>query len=191
VDKLDYAMYSLKTAMKWDEDAFGTMRVSCGLDNLVSTSFWALYPGLECDLENYNIVAVNDFNMGAMENKGLNVFNTQFVLAKPSTATDVDYEHILGVIGHEYFHNWYGFRTRHVLPAVMKVQRTRRTGNRVTCRDWFQLTLKEGLTVFRYAHQAIAYYTYALMTNIKNCTSLCCQRSVIFLRHDLARCKAY
>lgn len=107
VNKLDYAMDSLKRSMKWDEDKFG----------------------LEYDLGIYNIVAVNDFNMGAMENKGLNVFNTAYVLADPSTATDVDYERVEGVIGHEYFHNW--------------------TGNRVTCRDWFQLTLKEGLTVFR------------------------------------------
>lgn len=107
VNKLDYAMESLKRSMKWDEDKFG----------------------LEYDLGIYNIVAVNDFNMGAMENKGLNVFNTAYVLADPSTATDTDYERVEGVIGHEYFHNW--------------------TGNRVTCRDWFQLTLKEGLTVFR------------------------------------------
>jgi len=107
VNKLDYAMESLKRSMKWDEDKFG----------------------LEYDLGIYNIVAVNDFNMGAMENKGLNVFNTAYVLADPQTATDRDYERVEGVIGHEYFHNW--------------------TGNRVTCRDWFQLTLKEGLTVFR------------------------------------------
>jgi len=107
VGKLDYAMESLKRSMKWDEDKFG----------------------LEYDLDLYNIVAVNDFNMGAMENKGLNVFNTAYVLADPATATDTDYERVEGVIGHEYFHNW--------------------TGNRVTCRDWFQLTLKEGLTVFR------------------------------------------
>ncbi|CAM9378656.1 unnamed protein product [Ascophyllum nodosum] len=107
VDQLDWAMESLKAAMKWDEEKFG----------------------LEYDLDIFNVVAVNDFNMGAMENKGLNVFNTAFVLAKPETATDADYERIEGVIGHEYFHNW--------------------TGNRVTCRDWFQLTLKEGLTVFR------------------------------------------
>jgi len=107
VGKLDHAMYSLKQAMKWDEDTFG----------------------LECDLSVYNVVATADFNMGAMENKGLNVFNSAYVLANPATATDVDYENILGVIGHEYFHNW--------------------TGNRVTCRDWFQLTLKEGLTVHR------------------------------------------
>jgi len=107
VNKLDYAMESLKRSMKWDEDKFG----------------------LEYDLGIYNIVAVNDFNMGAMENKGLNVFNTAYVLADPSTATDSDYERVEAVIGHEYFHNW--------------------TGNRVTCRDWFQLTLKEGLTVFR------------------------------------------
>jgi len=107
VNKLHYAMESLKRAMKWDEDKFG----------------------LSYDLGIYNIVAVNDFNMGAMENKGLNVFNTAYVLADPKTATDTDYERVEGVIGHEYFHNW--------------------TGNRVTCRDWFQLTLKEGLTVFR------------------------------------------
>jgi len=107
VDQLDWAMQSLKDSMKWDEERFG----------------------LEYDLDVYNIVAVNDFNMGAMENKGLNVFNTACVLAKPSTATDSDYERVQGVIAHEYFHNW--------------------TGNRVTCRDWFQLTLKEGLTVFR------------------------------------------
>ena len=107
VDKLDYAMESLKRSMTWDEERFG----------------------LEYDLGIYNIVAVNDFNMGAMENKGLNVFNAAYVLADPATATDRDYELVEGVIGHEYFHNW--------------------TGNRVTCRDWFQLTLKEGLTVFR------------------------------------------
>jgi aminopeptidase N len=105
--KLDHAMYSIKAAMKWDEDTFG----------------------LECDLDVYNIVATADFNMGAMENKGLNVFNSAYVLANPATATDTDFENILGVIGHEYFHNW--------------------TGNRVTVRDWFQLTLKEGLTVQR------------------------------------------
>lgn len=107
VAKLDHAMYSLKESMKWDEDTFG----------------------LECDLDVYNVVATNDFNMGAMENKGLNIFNSAYVLADPKTATDTDYERILGVIGHEYFHNW--------------------SGNRVTVRDWFQLTLKEGLTVFR------------------------------------------
>ncbi|CAK0905549.1 unnamed protein product [Prorocentrum cordatum] len=107
VDQLDHAMVSLKNAMRWDEERFG----------------------LEYDLDVYNIVAVNDFNMGAMENKGLNIFNTSLTLAKPDTATDSDYQRIEGVIGHEYFHNW--------------------TGNRVTCRDWFQLTLKEGLTVFR------------------------------------------
>ena len=107
VPKLDHAMISLKKSMKWDEDTFG----------------------LEYDLDNYYVVAVNDFNMGAMENKGLNVFNTAYVLADPKSATDSDYERIESVIGHEYFHNW--------------------TGNRVTCRDWFQLTLKEGLTVYR------------------------------------------
>ncbi|MDX8125737.1 aminopeptidase N [Methylomonas sp. OY6] len=107
VDKCDHAMQSLKNAMAWDEETYG----------------------LEYDLDLYMIVAVDHFNMGAMENKGLNVFNTKFVLARPDTATDSDYEHIEGVIGHEYFHNW--------------------SGNRVTCRDWFQLSLKEGFTVFR------------------------------------------
>ncbi|MDX1795125.1 MAG: aminopeptidase N [Hydrogenovibrio sp.] len=107
LDKCEHAMTSLKKSMKWDEDRFG----------------------LVYDLDVYMIVAVDDFNMGAMENKGLNIFNSKYVLAKPETATDVDFEGIEAVIGHEYFHNW--------------------TGNRVTCRDWFQLTLKEGLTVFR------------------------------------------
>ncbi len=107
LDQCEHAMYALKAAMAWDEQRFG----------------------LEYDLDLYQIVAVGDFNMGAMENKGLNIFNTKYVLAKPEIATDADYQGILGVIGHEYFHNW--------------------TGNRVTCRDWFQLSLKEGLTVFR------------------------------------------
>jgi aminopeptidase N len=106
-DKCAQAMDSLKKAMKWDEDTYG----------------------LEYDLDVFNIVAVSDFNMGAMENKGLNIFNTLYVLAKPETATDADYQGIETVVAHEYFHNW--------------------TGNRVTCRDWFQLSLKEGLTVFR------------------------------------------
>jgi len=105
--KTDHAMDSLKKSMKWDEEVFG----------------------LEYDLDQFMIVAVDDFNMGAMENKGLNVFNSTCVLANPQTATDVNYSYVEGVIAHEYFHNW--------------------TGNRVTCRDWFQLTLKEGLTVFR------------------------------------------
>ncbi len=102
-----HAMLSLKNAMAWDEAVFG----------------------LEYDLDVFNIAAVSDFNMGAMENKGLNIFNTKYVLADPATATDGDYQRIEGVIAHEYFHNW--------------------TGNRVTCRDWFQLSLKEGLTVYR------------------------------------------
>lgn len=106
-DKCEHAMHSLQKAMRWDEEVFG----------------------LEYDLDIYMIVAVDDFNMGAMENKGLNVFNSKYVLARQDTATDTDYQNIEGVIGHEYFHNW--------------------TGNRVTCRDWFQLSLKEGLTVFR------------------------------------------
>ena len=107
LDKCAHAMASLKEAMVWDEEVYG----------------------LEYDLDIYMIVAVSDFNMGAMENKGLNIFNARYVLACPETATDADYQSIREVIGHEYFHNW--------------------TGNRVTCRDWFQLSLKEGLTVFR------------------------------------------
>jgi aminopeptidase N len=107
IDRCQHALDSLIAAMKWDEQRFG----------------------LEYDLDVYNIVATNDFNMGAMENKSLNIFNSKFVLARADTATDDDLQRIEGVIGHEYFHNW--------------------TGNRVTCRDWFQLTLKEGLTVFR------------------------------------------
>ncbi len=102
-----HAMESLKASMTWDEEVYG----------------------FEYDLDVFNIAAVSDFNMGAMENKGLNVFNTKYVLARPETATDTDYQGIESVIAHEYFHNW--------------------TGNRVTCRDWFQLSLKEGLTVFR------------------------------------------
>lgn len=107
LDRADWAMTALKNSMKWDETRFG----------------------LEYDLGIYMIVAVDFFNMGAMENKGLNIFNSKYVLAKAETATDKDYLNIEAVIGHEYFHNW--------------------TGNRVTCRDWFQLSLKEGLTVFR------------------------------------------
>jgi aminopeptidase N len=107
LDKTEHAMNSLIASVVWDEARFK----------------------LPLDLERFMIVAVGDFNMGAMENKGLNIFNTKFVLANPATATDVDYAGIESVVGHEYFHNW--------------------TGNRITCRDWFQLSLKEGLTVFR------------------------------------------
>ncbi len=107
LEQCHHAMESLKKSMRWDEQVFG----------------------LEYDLDIYMIVAVGDFNMGAMENKGLNVFNTKYVLASQATATDQDFEDVEAVIAHEYFHNW--------------------TGNRVTCRDWFQLSLKEGLTVFR------------------------------------------
>ncbi|WP_456378036.1 aminopeptidase N [Thiolapillus sp.] len=107
IDKCDHAMRSLINSMRWDEEKYGR----------------------EYDLEVFNIVAVNDFNMGAMENKGLNIFNSRFVLARPDTATDEDYLGIEAVIAHEYFHNW--------------------TGNRITCRDWFQLSLKEGFTVYR------------------------------------------
>jgi len=105
--KCAFAMEALKKAMKWDEDTYGR----------------------EYDLDVFNIVAVDDFNMGAMENKGLNIFNSAAVLASPETSTDANFERIEGIIAHEYFHNW--------------------TGNRITCRDWFQLCLKEGLTVFR------------------------------------------
>ncbi len=107
IDKCGHAMAALKRSMAWDEKIYG----------------------LEYDLDIFMIVAVGDFTMGAMENKGLNIFNTKFVLANPETATDTDFFNVENVIAHEYFHNW--------------------TGNRVTCRDWFQLTLKEGLTVFR------------------------------------------
>ncbi|MDR2015438.1 MAG: aminopeptidase N [Azoarcus sp.] len=107
LDRARHAMDSLINAMRWDEKRFG----------------------LELDLDRFMIVAVSDFNMGAMENKGLNIFNAKYVLAKPETASDADYAGVESVVAHEYFHNW--------------------TGNRVTCRDWFQLTLKEGLTVFR------------------------------------------
>ncbi|MEN9717987.1 MAG: aminopeptidase [Pseudomonadota bacterium] len=106
-DRTHHAMQALKDSMKWDENVFGR----------------------EYDLDLFNIVAVADFNMGAMENKGLNVFNTRYILADPDTATDADYDGIEGVVAHEYFHNW--------------------SGNRVTCRDWFQLSLKEGFTVLR------------------------------------------
>ena len=106
-DRCGYAMDALKRSMRWDEEKYG----------------------LEYDLDLFNIVAINDFNMGAMENKSLNVFNAKYVLANPETATDDDYANIEAIVAHEYFHNW--------------------TGNRVTCRDWFQLSLKEGLTVFR------------------------------------------
>jgi aminopeptidase N len=107
LDKCTHAMVSLKSSMKWDEDVYG----------------------LEYDLNVFNIVAVSHFNMGAMENKSLNIFNTKYILAKAQTATDADFSNVEAVVAHEYFHNW--------------------TGNRVTCRDWFQLSLKEGLTVFR------------------------------------------
>ena len=107
LDKTDHAMQSLMASIAWDEARFG----------------------LSLDLDRFMIVATADFNMGAMENKGLNIFNTKYVLASPATATDADYANIESVVGHEYFHNW--------------------TGNRITCRDWFQLSLKEGLTVFR------------------------------------------
>lgn len=119
-DKVDHAMRSLKEAMAWDEARYGR----------------------ECDLDVYQIVAVEDFNMGAMENKGLNIFNTSAILAKPETATDADFQRIEAIIGHEYFHNW--------------------SGNRVTLRDWFQLSLKEGFTVFREQHFTGERYSEAV-----------------------------
>ena len=129
LDQCGHAMAALKKAMRWDE----------------------LRYGLEMDLDVYMIVAVGDFNMGAMENKGLNIFNTKYVLARPDTATDSDYQAIDRVVAHEYFHNW--------------------TGNRVTCRDWFQLSLKEGLTVFR--DQAFGADTHSrAVTRIQDVRSL-------------------
>jgi len=120
LDQAGFALDALKSAMRWDEEVFG----------------------LELDLDQYMIVAVGDFNMGAMENKGLNIFNTKYVLARADTATDTDYMMLDRVVAHEYFHNW--------------------TGNRVTCRDWFQLSLKEGLTVFRDQEYGGDRYSHAL-----------------------------
>ena len=120
LDQCGFAMRCLKSAMKWDEEVFG----------------------LELDLDGYMIAAVSDFNSGAMENKGLNIFNTRYVLARPDTATDIDYQNIDRVVAHEYFHNW--------------------TGDRVTCRDWFQLSLKEGLTVFRDQEYGADMYSRAV-----------------------------
>ena len=120
LDQCDFALAALKSAMRWDEQTFG----------------------LELDLDQYMIVAVGDFNMGAMENKGLNIFNTKYVLARPDTATDMDFMMLDRVVAHEYFHNW--------------------TGNRVTCRDWFQLSLKEGLTVFRDQQYGGDRYSHAV-----------------------------
>jgi len=120
LDQAAWAMDCLKRAMRWDEERFG----------------------LELDLDQYKIVAVGDFNSGAMENKGLNIFNTKYVLARPDTATDADYQAIDSVVAHEYFHNW--------------------TGDRVTCRDWFQLSLKEGLTVFRDQEYSADLYSRAV-----------------------------
>ncbi len=120
LDQGEFALESLKHAMKWDEDSYG----------------------LEVDLDQYNVVAVGDFNAGAMENKGLNIFNTKLVLARPDISTDWDFNFIDRTVAHEYFHNW--------------------TGNRVTCRDWFQLALKEGLTVFREQQYAGDQYSRAV-----------------------------
>ncbi|MCP5201138.1 MAG: aminopeptidase N [Gammaproteobacteria bacterium] len=120
LDQSEFALDALQHAMRWDEQTFG----------------------LELDLDQYMIVAVGDFNMGAMENKGLNIFNTKYVLARPDTATDFDYMMLDRVVAHEYFHNW--------------------TGNRVTCRDWFQLSLKEGLTVFRDQQYGGDRYSHAV-----------------------------
>ncbi len=107
IDKTHHALHALKLSMAWDERVYGR----------------------EYDLDVFNIVAVDDFNFGAMENKGLNIFNSRYILADPDTATDYDYDAIAAVVAHEYFHNW--------------------SGNRITCRDWFQLSLKEGFTVYR------------------------------------------
>lgn len=120
INKCEYAMDCLKKSMTWDEEAFG----------------------LECDLDEYKVVAISDFNLGAMENKGLNIFNNSLVLANSEIARDTTYQDIMSVIGHEYFHNW--------------------TGNRVTCRDWFQLCLKEGLTVYRDQEFSRSIYSAAV-----------------------------
>ena len=133
LDKTEHAMNSLIASVVWDEARFG----------------------LPLDLERFMIVAVGDFNMGAMENKGLNIFNTKYVLANPATATDADYAAIEAVVGHEYFHNW--------------------TGNRITCRDWFQLSLKEGLTVFRdqeFSMDMMASPTARAVARIENVRNL-------------------
>ena len=133
LDKTEHAMSSLVASVVWDEARFG----------------------LPLDLERFMIVAVGDFNMGAMENKGLNIFNTKYVLANPATATDADYAAIEAVVGHEYFHNW--------------------TGNRITCRDWFQLSLKEGLTVFRdqeFSMDMVASATARAVNRIENVRDL-------------------
>ena len=129
LDQAGWAMDCLKRAIAWDEKRFG----------------------LELDLDEYKIVAVGDFNSGAMENKGLNIFNTKYVLARADTATDIDYLNIDRVVAHEYFHNW--------------------TGDRVTCRDWFQLSLKEGLTVFRDQEYGADTYSRAV-TRIQEVRSL-------------------
>ena len=129
LDQAGWAMDCLKRAIQWDEKRFG----------------------LRLDLDQYKIVAVGDFNSGAMENKGLNIFNTKYVLARAETATDLDYLNIDRVVAHEYFHNW--------------------TGNRVTCRDWFQLSLKEGLTVFRDQEYGADTYSRAV-TRIQEVRSL-------------------
>ena len=129
IDKTDYAMDALKRSMKWDEEVYGR----------------------EYDLDIFMIVAVDDFNMGAMENKGLNIFNSSCVLANPQTATDAAYERIEAIVAHEYFHNW--------------------SGNRVTCRDWFQLSLKEGFTVFRDA-QFSADMNSATVKRIEDATMM-------------------
>jgi len=134
INKVDFAISVLKSSMKWDEINYGR----------------------EYDLNVYMIVAISNFNMGAMENKGLNIFNTQYILADPEISTDQDYQNITSIIGHEYFHNW--------------------TGNRVTCRDWFQLTLKEGLTVFR--EQCFMEDQFSCNTRIEDINTI---RSLQFL----------
>jgi aminopeptidase N len=138
LDKTAHAMASLKRAIAWDEASFG----------------------LELDLDRFMIVASNHFNMGAMENKGLNIFNAKYVLANPRVATDVDYAGIESIVGHEYFHNW--------------------TGNRVTCRDWFQLSLKEGLTVFRDQEFAAAMMGDAASRAVKRIEDVRLLRAVQF-----------
>jgi aminopeptidase N len=142
LDKTEHALASLKRAIAWDEQRYG----------------------LQLDLERFMIVASNDFNMGAMENKGLNIFNAKYVLANPIVATDEDYANVESIVGHEYFHNW--------------------TGNRVTCRDWFQLSLKEGLTVFRDQEFSADMMGDASSRAVKRIEDVRCLRATQFPEDD-------
>ena len=145
LDQGAFALEALKKAMKWDEETYG----------------------LEVDLDQYNVVAVGDFNAGAMENKGLNIFNTKLVLARPDISTDFDFSFIDRTVAHEYFHNW--------------------TGNRVTCRDWFQLSLKEGLTVFREAaiRRRHVFAPVARIQEVRSCAPRSFPRTPVPMAHPV------